>query len=389
MIQYYIVHETDEELRHTASKVIQGLETRAPADFSPFIEITSVDSINGKRKYYYEDVIVQTRKDKEGDPFRQLTTFVNVNRNNYKIVCRISLLEKDDMVFSTFLIIITFLFFLLAFLVFVNKYVSKRVLKDFYDTLKKLDHFSLQNDDRLLLAKSNIEEFEQLNQSLILLAERAKNEYRSLKEFSEEVNHEIQTPMAVIKSKMELLLQSPSLNEDITIIAQTILKSLAKLERLNKSILLLNKLEHKNLFEEEEVDINTEIKNVATTLDDFINIKNLSLELFIEDKKNIKANQSLINILFSNLISNAIKHNIKDGKINIVLKDNQLTIANTGLAPKSDTGKFFVKFYKESKSQDSVGLGLTIVKKICELYGIDIKYTYSANMHNVILDFKE
>ena len=385
VIENTITEETDEQLSNISQKAIQELKSGKAVSFSPFVEIIPVNQTNVKNEF--KDVLIKSNEEDDGEPFRQLTTFVNMNGKNYKIIVRISLIEKEDMLFSILIVaLVAFLLFILI-LYFANKTVSKKILKDFYDILNKLEKFSLKSDDQLQITNSNIEEFGQLNKSFLFLAEKAKSEYRSLKEFSEEVNHEIQTPISVIKSKLELLLQSNDLTEDNLTLLETSFKNLSKLERINKSILLLNKLEHKDLFESSSINPADEINNVFSEFNDFIISKNLTVNLSLEQNIIITANHSLINILLSNLISNAIKHNVNNGKINIELKNNELIILNTGQIPNGNPEKFFERFYKESASTESVGLGLTIVKKICDLYGIEIRNNFLDNLHSIILKF--
>jgi len=180
--------------------------------FSPFVEIIPVNQANDKNEF--KDVLINSNDEDDGEPFRQLITFVNVNGKNYTIIVRISLIEKEDMLNSILTVALAAFLLFALILYFTNKIVSKKTLKDFYDTLKSLENFSLKSDVQLQLTDSKIKEFEQLNKSLLFLAEKAKSEYRSLKEFSEEMNHEIQTPISVIKSKLELLLQSNDLKEN-------------------------------------------------------------------------------------------------------------------------------------------------------------------------------
>jgi len=197
VIENTITSETDEQLSNISQKAVQELKSGRAVSFSPFVEIIPVNQANDKNEF--KDILIKSNEEDEGEPFRQLTTFVNVNGKNYKIIVRISLIEKEDMLYSIVLVVSsTFLLFILS-LYFTNKTVSKKILKDFYNTLKKLESFTLKNDVQLQLTNSKIEEFEQLNKSLLFLAAKAKSEYRSLKEFSEEMNHEIQTPISVIK----------------------------------------------------------------------------------------------------------------------------------------------------------------------------------------------
>ncbi|MEW6005256.1 MAG: HAMP domain-containing sensor histidine kinase [Stygiobacter sp.] len=386
IIENTVTNETDEQLINISKKVIRELKNGKIIVFDPFVEVSSVNEVKDQN-YKFEDVRLASQDDDEGEQFRQLTTYANVNGVNYKIVTRVSLIEKEDMLFTIMSISIGAVLFLVLIMYVTNKIISKKIFKDFYDALKRLESFSIKNDDELQLTESRIEEFEQLNKSLIYLAEKAKSEYRSLKEFSEEMNHEIQTPISVIKSKLELLLQNNDLSEDDLSLLGTSLKNLNKLERINKSILLLNKLEHKELFESVQLNLAEETKNVLNDYNDFISTKNLTINLLIDQNLTITANQSLINILLSNLISNAIKHNVNNGKINIELKNNELIISNTGQTSGVNPEKYFERFYKESASSDSVGLGLTIVKKICDLYGLKISNHYSDNLYYVVIDF--
>lgn len=383
-----ITEETDEQLINISKKVVQELQRDNMVNFIPFVEISLVNKVD-EQKYGFKDVLLNSKDNDEGEPFRQLTTFVKVDGKNYKIIVRISLIEKEDMFFSILTVALAAFLLFILILYFTNKTVSKNILKDFYSTLKKLENFSLKNDIQLQLTTSTIEEFETLNKSLLFLVEKATSEYRGLKEFSEEMNHEIQTPISVIKSKLELLLQSNGLNEANLSLLDTSLKNLSRLERINKSLLLLNKLEHKNLFETTNVTLAEEIDNVIAIHNDFIVSKEIALSRSLKNDIEIKANRHLINILLSNIISNAIKHNISNGTINIEMTNNILIISNIGLVPKGNSEKFFERFYKESVSAESVGLGLTIVKKICDLYGIEIGYNFSNNLHSVTLKFND
>ena len=385
VIENAITEETDEQLLNIVQKAKQELKNGKLVSFSPFVEIFSIEQEN--EIIEFKDVLINSNQELDREPFRQLTSFVNVNGKHYKIIARISLIEKEDMLSSILIVALAAFVFFILVLYFTNKTVSKNILKDFYDTLNKLENFSLKNDDELKLVASKIDEFRLLNKSVLYLSKRAKNEYRSLKEFSEEINHEIQTPIAVIKSKLEILLQDSNLSEENLSLLDSVLRNLSKFERINKSILLLNKLEHIDLFESIELNIKDELEIVVDEYSDAIASKNLTINYLQKSDLIVRANQPLINILLSNLVSNAIKHNFQDGKIDITLRGSEFIISNTGNKPKLGTDKFFERFYKESDSNESIGLGLTIVQKICAVYKILIRNNFSANLHTVILNF--
>lgn len=386
LLENSLEKEIDEQLSKIYYNVVDELKKGKQVNFYPFVEIDT--SIVSSNKKIFNDTQIISGEENETEPFRELISYTNINGKNYKIIVRTSLIEKEDL-FATVLTIelIAFVLFIIVLFI-INKKISQKIFSDFYNTLKKIEAFSLKDNSSIIFEKSEIEEFEKLNKAVTFLSEKAITEYRGLKEFSEEMNHEIQTPISVIKSKLELLLQNNELSEDDLSLLDTSLKNLNKLERINKSILLLNKLEHKELFESVQLNLAEEIKNILNDYSDFISTKNLTIDLSLNQNFTIIANQSLINILLSNLISNAIKHNVNKGKINIELQNNNLIISNTGQTSGVNPGKFFERFYKESSSSDSVGLGLTIVKKICDLYGLKISNHYSNYIYSVEIVFK-
>lgn len=391
IVQHTITNEVDEQLTNVYQKVVKGLIAGQKADFPPFVEINELTS--EKIDVGYKNVSLQTdeesESESEGEPFRQYTSVTEIDGKKFVVTVRISLIEKEDMFFSVFFVTAGAVFFFLIVLFLINKFSSQKVLKDFYNTLAKLENFSLADNNKLALNKSKIKEFTKLNEVVEKLSEKAKNEYRSLKEFTEESNHELQTPVAVVKSKLEMLLQSENLEKEELNLVNTAINNLNRLERINKSILLLNKLDHKYLFEESQIDLSEEIKNVISNYSDFIDSKKISLKASLDSKTIIVVNNSLLNILLNNLISNAIRHNVESGEIIIELKEKKLIIKNTGLPLNESPEKMFKKFQKGNKNYDSTGLGLAIVKKICDLYLIKIQYEAVKDRHIITLTLNQ
>lgn len=385
LLEKSLEKEVDEQLSKIYYNVVKELKDGKQVSFYPFVEIDTAVVYSDKKEF--KDTQIISGEENESEPFRELISYANISERNYKIVVRTSLIEKEDILTSILTIeLFAFVLFIIV-LFFMNKKVSQHIFSDFYIALKKIETFSLKDNSPITLNKSDIEEFEKLNKSISFLSEKAITEYRGLKEFSEEMNHEIQTPISVIKSKLELLLQNSDLGESNLVLLDTSLKNLNKLERINKSILLLNKLEHKNLFESVQLNLSEEIKNVLNDYNDFIVTKNLTVSLSLEPDFKIKANHSLINILLSNLISNAIKHNMDNGNINIELKNKELLISNNVQTSNINPEKFFERFFKQSTSSDSVGLGLTIVKKICDLYDFLITNRVTDYIYSVTIRF--
>lgn len=384
--QMAISDEVDEQLVNITKKAFEELRQNKEVNFSPFVEIEETNTAG--RKSEFSDTDLRIGGSDETEPYRQLVTFLTVNGTNYKCTVRISMLEKKEMLRDQSLLTIVAVLLMVLVFSLLNNYSSKKLFRDFYSSLEKLKGFSLKEGKKLTFEASDTDEFETLNRSLEFLSERAVGEYKSLKEFTEEVNHEIQTPVAVIKSKIELLLQDGDISEQHLRQMVVVLQNLNKIEKINKSILLLNKLDNKSLFESESLLLSNVLGVTVELNREFCESKNLTVETEITAGDYILMNAHLLEILLQNLLSNAIKHNVTDGKIKIITERGKLTISNSAEEPGSEPVKFFKRFYKESGSSDSTGLGLTIVKKICDLYGFVVSNQYSNGVYTISIQFR-
>lgn len=385
---YLIKTEIDEQLESSRNIIISNLKDGIDVNFPPLIQITGTNEKAGS-KFIIKDTTVYSPSEKENEPYRELSSIENVNGKNYKIVIRTSLVEKEDL-FASIAIILSFLSgALILILIILNQKTTRDILKPFYYNLNQLNKFSIKNSENLDLQISKIDEFSELNTALLELTKKAKKEYKLLKEFTEDVNHELQTPIAVIKSKLELLLQNEKLDESTLNTIQIIHKNIDRLTKTNKSIVLLSKLENKNFFESKNISLREELLKVLENYKDFAASKNIIIESEMHSGLDINMNEQLLNILLSNLISNSIRHNIENGKVEIILHDNEVTIRNSGKEKIKNPEKIFERFFKQSKNMDSLGLGLAIVKKICELYNINVDYFFDAGKHNFQLVFPQ
>jgi signal transduction histidine kinase len=273
-------------------------------------------------------------------------------------------------------------------IVLVNTFIYRRIWAPFYRTLKQLKNFTLSSKEIIKLPHTNTAEFNQLNNAITLMAEKISLDYLALKEFTENASHEIQTPLAVINSKIEMCLQDKQLSPEQGKLLIEASYAVNSLVNLNKSLITLTKLDNNQVDLPSEVNISDKIYKRLNLFEEFIQEKDIDVNLKIDDSVTIKINAALAGILFDNLIKNAIKHNIdKGGKINIEVSKDYIKIANTGAEPKANTAKFFERFYKDG-TQESLGLGLAIVKKICDIYGFIISYNYAEGLHVVTLNIE-
>jgi signal transduction histidine kinase len=319
--------------------------------------------------------------------YRQLGFVKRVNNQSYYVQIFKSLEETDRLIIRIVLTINVLFFLIIVSLLIVNRYSSRRGWKVFYDTIGKINNYDVNSHESFPVKKSDIKEFDDLNRVLLTMTERIKNDYINLKEYIENASHEIQTPLAIISSKMELLLQSGDMSEKQYKTVMDAYEASNRLSRLNKTLILMTKIENRQFPESNEVYPSQIIDTQLENLEDLILSKNIIVNKQTDEKVTLIMNPYLTEIMLINLIKNAIRHNIKGGELFIQLTNEGLRISNSGAPLKIDPELLFRRFYKSSSSPESIGLGLAIVQKICDMYGFKIKYGYENEMHTIIVLF--
>lgn len=338
--------------------------------------------------YFKDTLMYQIIKGVENyELYRQLTSVETLQGRTYKIVTRSSLVKNHEFILAITLSVGIVIFLLIITFFFINTMVFKRLLKPFNQNLISLKNFSVEKNKSIELQKTDIDEFKIFNDSVSKLTEKLRTDFTNLKEFTDNASHEMQTPLAIMQTKLEYLMQSENLKMEERKLISDIYSASKRLSKLNKTLLMLSKIENQQYSNTEEIDVNEIILEQLEIFEDFINNKRIKLEKKLKPNVKIKANPLLFDTIISNLIGNSIKHNIKGGLIEVVTDDLFLMISNTGAELNTDSDLIFERFKKESTSSDSFGLGLAIVKKICDVYQWKIKHTYTDNLHHFIIYF--
>jgi len=319
--------------------------------------------------------------------FKTLTRHYNFNGRTFTLTTYVSLKEFFHLTVKVFATeAFVFLLLILA-IVIINKKSSLRLWQPFHFTLQKASEFNLEQNQSLLLPEqTGITEFNQLNTELTNLIEKVNQAYSNQKNFVENASHEIQTPLAIIRSKLELLINEPFLTEKSAALITDISEANERLSQLNKSLLLLAKIDNNQFPEQDKV-------NVAELVDIILNYYQdhyadfPALNTFIQPGIYLTANRSLIEILFSNLVKNAVVHNVPGGFINIQLRESGFLIENAGLPVYGDPLLLLERFKKGNDGSPTTGLGLALVKQISQLYKIVLLYEYENGKHSVKLTF--
>ncbi len=317
---------------------------------------------------------------------RKLTAVREIGGRTFQVVINDVIVEKDD-IYESVVKIITRLFALLAlFLVIGGAIISRYLMRPFYSTLDRMDGFEVQGNEPMTLPNTNIKEFKQLNQFLARMTGRAQAEYQSLKRFSENASHELQTPLAIAHGKLELLLSGGPLSEEQYKNVDSAQQALSRISKLGKSLSILTKIDNQEFDPSEETNVTELVTRCVEDFRELFGLKSLNLTTDISPTVSIKLNRHLGSIMFNNLFHNSIKHNVEGGQVSVSLTHEGFEITNTGHEPTRPRTEMFQRFAKDNGHPDSSGLGLAIVKEICDYHKLDLDYSFS-DVHKVSIDF--
>lgn len=345
------------------------------------------DTLTSKPKDHIIQEIFYDSMTPEWEPYRVLYSQVSIEEKPYVLMIRLNLVESEDLIKTLTWLYFGVLFTLLIVIFFITRFISNRLWQSFYDTLEKIRQFNIEQHTLPVFAKTPITEFKKLNKGLSLLIKENLKAYQSQREFTENAAHELQTPLAVFQSKLDMLLQDPSLNDNQAAILQSLYEASSRLSRANKNLLLLAKIENNQYTIWEKVEVRSLITDVLPYFTEQAVSRNLTIETDIRNAPLLNASKPLVEIMISNLILNAISHNRMDGSIWIELTGNELLISNTSDHQHLNSESLFKRFGKISKSHNSSGLGLAIIKQICQLHNWKISYQYQFDRHWFTISF--
>jgi signal transduction histidine kinase len=357
--------------------------------FGHQIEVTVYESpINTAQKI--QDTTIVNPENATATEYRHLVIRGNMEDNRgYRISIYKSLEDTHKLITDLFLIICIAFILLSIILVAVNYLISRKIWVPFYHTLDKIKDFNINDSLQLNLSPTGIREFDRLNRVLNNMSQKIRADYLNLKEFTEDASHEIQTPLSIIKSKLELLFQSENLTDKQAENISAIYEATTRLSKLNYSLLLISRIQNQQYSRTEQVDLEVIIDKFLLHFKEIIEQKNIRIDRHYAVAAVLNINHDLAEILISNLLGNAIKHNIEDGWVSIEMDADKLVISNTGHTLAFNPGDLFKRFRKGDVSGDSSGLGLSIVSKIVSLYNMDIEYTLEENIHTLRLAFNK
>lgn len=392
MLQAIIREEVDGQLVEQKAILLKELESIET--FENFIDPKDSSVVIGEKvktttdtTNIFSNVFHYTPFDDELVPFRVLTFPATLNNETRMVSIYWSTIENDELregIFFSLIILFTFIILAISIL---NYLSMNRLWLPFRKILNQIKVFDFRNKNRFKSVRSNIAEFQELNDELIQMTKKLTKDYFSLKEFSDNASHEMQTPLAIIQSKLELLFQDKGVKKGNLKSLNAAYQAVNRLSRLHHELNLLTRIENKEFKGVGPVQLQKLVQAQIDNFSDIMDLRHLNMESDLTADPTVQGNLYLLEILLSNLFNNAIRHNIENGTISIQLKENEFIISNSGIKPTCSTAALFERFRKSSPSSDSTGLGLALVKQICEYHQFKIRYSFQKNQHTIKITF--
>jgi len=388
MLTFYLNRQLDHDLVEEVTEVKEYSRDGkfySPHEFEDLI--VEYHPVKAARSYsVYGDTLFYNPVKHHGENARFLRTEMQLNGKPYQILVIASKMEKQEQIKNICLIILLPVCLLLLIVLAVNRYLLRKIWDPFSELLQNITDFNINQEKPYRPVEMPVEEFRQLNQVLIDLSGKIKSDYEEIKLFTENASHEMMTPLAIINSRLDNMLQSNNLDTCEGEMIAELYRATSKLTRLNQSLLLLVKIDHDLLQDQQQIDLSELVSEKVLYFQELMLERNITLEVNLS-RTVILANRQLIEILINNLFSNVIRHNYENGKIEIDLDAGHIVFRNTGHNPPLDPGRIFERFYKDSTSEGT-GLGLAILKQICIRQYYHLSYLYLNGLHTFSITFK-
>lgn len=347
-----------------------------------FLREVSEAYVRTRERIRYQDTMVYIAEKKETEPARILTTiFRNDAGQYYELSVSTPTIEKQDLRESIFYLLIGLFVILLVTILIINIWVFYRSMKPFYVLLHWLGDYRLGQTHKPLYNPTHTSEFQKLNDTVIRFAQHSEEVFQQQKQFIGNASHEIQTPLAVCRNRLEMLMEDETLTEQqLGEIIKTY-ETLEYVSKLNKSLLLLSKIDNHQYSETSKVCLNDILHSLIPDFEEVYAFKEVSLSLEENARLCADMNEVLATVLMTNLLKNAFVHNVEDGSIRITINRDSICFSNTGTLVALDEKRVFERFYQGNKKEGSTGLGLAIANAVCRQFKLELKYVFKDGMH--------
>lgn len=304
------------------------------------------------------------------------------NEGNFrKITVSLPTFEQDMLIEHVFWWTMLLFIVLLASVLAIGLVLLNYNMKPLYRLLDWIDRYEPGMQGSKVPSDTDIVEFRKLASAIEHAVTRFETQYEERKIFIGNASHELQTPLAVCSNRIEMMLEHPDMTEALAEEMIKVHRSLSGLIRLNKTLLLLSKIENGQFPQTADVDMNALAKESIELHQEIYDHKNIAAEIDGEDRFVHRIDEQMASVLIGNLVKNAFLYTPSGGTINVTMWKTGFSISNTGNAP-LDKDKVFRRFYQPSgRKEGATGLGLALAYSVCMNNGMDITYDFINDRH--------
>jgi signal transduction histidine kinase len=385
-MRYVLIGQLDDSIRVEEAEILDNIRTHGqlppPSDYHDQ-QINYAPATAPVQRHYINTT--RTNHHHRAEPYRELIFSVPAGSQLYTVTVGVSEEATEDLLALIMTITAGMILLLFGTLFLANRLLLRRLWKPFYQTLAGMRQFNLSSRQALPIRDTVIDEFRDLDEVARQMTGQILKDYEMLKGFTDNASHEMQTPLAIINSRLDLLIQDHEVAETHHRPIQAMYDAIGRLRLLNQSLLLLTKIENQQFTRSDSIDMAPLIEEKLVQLEDPLRDRHLVVYKDL-DRLHLPINGYLADILLNNLLLNAIRHNQEGGDLSIRLRESSLRITNSGPALSFDPATIFDRFVKGAHS-GGTGLGLAIVRQICDNYHFPIGYSYRDKMHVFEIQF--
>lgn len=318
----------------------------------------------------------------ESEPARSLTSiFQTADGKYWQLKVIIPTFEKED--FRQAIVNWMLCLYILMMIVLVSIIIWKynKHMRPLYKVLHWLEAYQVGRKNPPLDNPTKVEEFIQLNETAQAFVQRSEAVFEQQKVFIGNVSHEMQTPLAISLNRLEMLMDDDALTERQLAELIKTHQTLTHLTRLNKSLLLLFKIDNNQFIEETSVSFRQLVEKYLEDYKEVYTHKHIQVTCQVVSDFTVQMNDMLANMLITNLLKNAFVHNVESGKLRIEIQKEYFSIQNSGVSTPLDSVKIFQRFYQQQKNEGNTGLGLAIADAVCKHSALALEYIYHTGVH--------
>ena len=387
--------ETDDMLQNRAEAIVKRVLATGElpggmdgAGESLLVEVPEDYAVaHAHERYSDEERYVPERDDEV--PARVLRQLFRDREGRwYELTVMTPTIEKEDLQEAILSWCVWLYLLLLLSILLVTVWLLYRMMRPLYALLRWLDAYRVGGENPALETTTSVVEFRRLNEAVGRFVDRAEASFERQKQFIGNASHEMQTPLAVCRNRLEMLVDDArTLTPEQLAEIASVQRTLGRLVRLNRTLLLLTKIDNGQFPESSEVDVGAQVRTTAEELGDIYAYRGVTLRLAEETTLIVRMNPSLAESLVANLLKNAFVHGDANGTVDVRVAGRSLEVTNDGAAGPLDGARIFDRFYRATEKEGSSGLGLALVEAVCRLYGLRVSYDYVAGRHRFTVQF--